>query len=328
MTTVFFYPNSESEPSKIELLEGESILDGALRSGLDLPFGCRNGVCHSCIVKATEGSPTAESQSGLSEPQKIRDYFLACSCIPKTPITFSKIDLTNEITQSKVLEILQLNDTVFRLRLEKNIDFRPGQFATLWRDEHVARSYSIASQSSLDAFLEFHIKRVPGGAFSEWALENLNPGDQVGVQGPLGECFYNSTNKDQTLFLSGIGTGLAPLYGILRDAIENQHSGPIKLLVGAKSASNFYYQNELKQIALNHKNVHIDFISQSPTEATDCVSGDIYAYSKSFVEEFKGIKVFLCGAESFVKKMKKQCFLAGANMQDIHSDPFIAFNSN
>lgn len=328
MTIVYFHPDNESDPLPITLREGESILDGVLREGHDLPFGCKSGICQSCIVKAVEGIPTPNAQKNLRESQKLQNYFLACSCVPDESLTFSRADLSGDIVKSKVIEKSLLNDSIFRLRIEKNIDYRPGQFVTLWRDDRVARSYSLASHPDTDTYLEFHIKRVPNGAFSDWAWHHLEAGQEIGIQGPLGDCVYNCDSKDQRLFLSGIGTGIAPLYGILHDALQKGHKGTIKLLLGARSANNFYYQKELEQLSKENTNIDVTYISQDQVIDKKHIHGDIYEYSRSYIDDYKGLKVFLCGAESFVRKMKKQCFLAGTNMSDIHSDAFLPFRGS
>lgn len=310
------------ENNTVEVNSDETVLDALLRNGHDVPYGCKGGTCQSCMMKIDQGTPTADSQKGLTEQKKQLNYFLPCSCKPESDLTISQGE-SDEKLSAAITEISPLNDNVIKLKLKTDLKYFPGQFVNLWRDDKVVRSYSLASVPALEQELEFHIRHVENGMFSDWLKTTATDQDSIHVQGPLGSCFYtlNDDNKDQPLLLAGIGTGLAPLYGIVRDALQQGHTGQIILFVGAKQASNLYLKSELKQLSLDYPNVAIEFVAQS-SDMDDVKEGDIYQEVKA-LGNLKGYKVFLCGAESFVKKMKKQCFLAGANMPDILSDSFV-----
>lgn len=310
------------ENQSIETQENESVLDALLRDGHDVPYGCKNGVCQSCLMQASDGKLPEASQKGLTDQQKKLGYFLACSCMPDNDISVCK-DETEEKLEGEIKEISSLNDSVIKLRLKSDLKYYPGQFVNLWRDDTIVRSYSLASVPSLDDELEFHVRHVENGQFSDWLKQSAKQEDSIKIQGPLGTCFYSYSDdtKDQPILLAGIGTGLAPLYGILRDALNQGHTGQILLLVGAKDSKNLYLQNELKELSLKFSNLAVEFISKNAPE-DGVKQGDIYQEAKN-IGSLKGYKVFLCGADSFVKKMKKQCFLAGANMPDILADSFL-----
>jgi NAD(P)H-flavin reductase len=126
--------------------------------------------------------------------------------------------------------------------------------------------------------------------------------------------------------LAAIGTGLAPIYGIARQALSGGHQTPIHLLVGARNRAGFYLVEELQALAQQYDNLTVHFICQDA--APDfALQDDIYSYYKQQFADLKNWHVYLCGAESFVKKMRKQSFLAGAAMSDISADSFLAFNN-
>ena len=327
------------ENETIALAEGESLLDGLTRTGHSIPSGCRVGVCQACMVVMREGEPSNVCQKGLSAPQKALSYVLSCQCKPNRPVTISRLSAASQQTQGRILAKDWLNESVLRLRIKADLDYRAGQYVTLWHGEELARSYSLASVPGEDDFLEFHIKHVPGGAFSPALCNELRAGDTIGLQGPLGQCFYTA-KPDQPLLLVGIGVGLAPLIGILKDALYKGHSGPIALIVGAAKASNFYLQQALGDLAKNYEQLTVQFIAQSVDRAIDqpaeesidqlnsstALEGDLYSFCRNNYPDLKGYRVFLCGAESFVTKMRKQCFLSGAGMSDISADAFISFH--
>ena len=330
MTSIIF------ENSDISLDENESVLDGLLRAGHDIPNGCRAGVCQSCIMKSDSTDEIAHAQVGLTQAQKILKHFLSCQCHPKAPVNVQSTSLSSQQTESVVVEKTMLNASVIRLRLKADIDYHPGQYLTLRKDKSVSRCYSIASHPSHQKHLEFHIKHLEEGVFSNWVKKELEIGDKIKIHGPLGRCIYTA-DKEQALLLAAIGTGLAPILGILRDALENKHNGNIHVIIGSNSPRNFYLIEELEEIAERNQHVFLTFIYQnapldnetnSQQDYSFAIQGDIYQHSKDAFPDLKGFRVFLCGAESFTTKMRKQCFLAGAAMGDISADAFVPFNTH
>lgn len=319
------------ENQTIALAKGESLLDGLTRTGNSIPSGCRLGACQACMMVMTEGEPSSASQQGLSAPQRALQYVLSCQCKPDGPVSVGRLSLASQQVQGIVLTKDWLKPNVLRLRVKAELNYRAGQYVTLWQGEELARSYSLASVPSIDDYLEFHIKHVPGGALSPRLCHGLQVGDAIGIQGPLGQCFYTA-RPEQALLLIGIGTGLAPLVGILRDALHQGHTGPIALIVGGVNSANFYLQQTLVAMAEAHEQLTVQFIAQTLEPAlaenlsSQTLEGDLYQFCHENYPDLKDYRVFLCGAESFVKKMRKQCFLDGAAMSDISADAFLSFS--
>ena len=324
----------EGEP--IGLSEGESILDALLREGHQIPNGCRSGVCQSCLLSAEEGESIAHAQMGLSEAQKQLNYFLSCQCALgaslENSIKIRRVDTAATQIDGVVTAKEWLNDHVLLVKIKADLNFRPGQFVTLWKDQTLSRSYSLASTPQADGVLQFHIRHYSNGQFSSWVANELNVGDTIGVQGPLGKCIYTPCG-DQPMLLACIGTGLAPIWGILLDALSNHHAAPIMVVIGAKDRSHLYMLEQLREVVEGHDNVSLHLVCQNDLvldELTSCndeniVYGDVYQFCADEFSSLKGYRVFLCGAESFVAKLRKQCFMAGANMKEIKADPFIPF---
>ena len=317
-------PVVEFQGQSLEFLDEETVLDGLLRHGHLIPHGCRAGVCQSCIMSAADGENVAMAQAGLTNNQKTLNQFLSCQCVPSSSLKVDCVDSSEEKVTGVVTEKNWLNEQVIRLRLKADLDYIPGQYVTLWKDDQLARSYSLASHPRTHPYLEFHIRHYPEGKFSSWVANELSVGDSLDIQGPLGECFYSAEEASQPLLLAAIGTGLAPVYGILQDALAQSHEGPITLVVGASHSASLYLLEELQVLAGAHDNLQIHLVAQDV--ATEAIQqGDIYQYCKSLLPDLGGYRVYLCGAESFVTKMRKQCFMAGAGMSGISADVFLHF---
>jgi len=307
---------------------GSSVLDTLLEHGHEIPNNCRAGACQSCIMQLTKGSVPERAQKGLKDSHKAKGFFLACSCQPEEDIEIRLPDENQLRTPARVSQINELSADVIELKLKTTepYEYHAGQYVTLWRDEGLGRSYSLASlPQNKQETLNFHIKLIPDGKFSGWVHTDLQPGDTLLVQGPAGDCFYTPGNPQQNLLLVGTGTGLAPLYGIIQDALQHEHQGEIHLFHGGFNINGLYLTDELTQLEKDHENFHYHpcvFKAES-TLPESITQGDITKIVLQSVPQPAGWKTFLCGNEELVNNLRKQIFLAGCSMNDIYSDPFI-----
>lgn len=304
-----------------ELKESESALDGLLRAGAAVPHSCKAGICGSCLLRAEnpEALP-ARSQAGLKDSWRANGYFLACVCYPERDLAAGPLGADARVA-ARIVSIACLSENVVRVQLipEAPFAYRPGQYITLFRGagsgEIVSRSYSLASLEA-EGTLDLHVRVLPNGRMSQWLAIEARPGDEVQIQGPSGECFYVGGQSAQPLILAGTGTGLAPLYGIAREALRQEHTGPIHLFHGALDEAGLYLQPELEGLAAAHGN----FTYTSTTRAND---GPIDQFILGRFPKPAGSRAFLCGDAAIVQSLKKKLYLAGVPLRDIHADAFL-----
>jgi CDP-4-dehydro-6-deoxyglucose reductase len=122
--------------------------------------------------------------------------------------------------------------------------------------------------------------------------------------------------SEQPLLLIGTGTGLAPLYGILHDALAQGHSGPIHLVHGAVRSSGLYLQDELARLAEANAN-----ISYTPTTLE--ADGPIDQFVLKRFPKPSGFRAFLCGDPAIVQTLRKKLFLSGMDFKEIYADAFL-----
>jgi len=305
--------------------EGETVLESLTRHGVLIPSSCQSGVCQTCITKAVKGTPPVESQQGLKDTLANQNYFLACICKPEEDMELSVADVANQKISATVVEKTLLNESVVRIRLqtEQPLDYIAGQFVNVMHPKtDVTRSYSLASLPRED-FLELHIKRVPDGHVSGYFHDDAKLGDQLSLMGPAGDCFYTDRDLDQPLLLVGVGTGLAPLYGILRDALVRGHRGEIHLFHASLATQGLYYMDELYALADENEQVHYIPCVLHGDAPRGGEQGDLQQVLKKFKPDLKGWRVYVCGDPAIVNGLKQTCFMSGANMTDIYSDPFV-----
>ena len=324
-------PTIAFEGQEYETEPNESVLDCLSRHGVSVKYSCRSGICQTCIMMAHEGEPCEKSQVGLKDVLKAQNYFLACSCIPKNDLGIGRPNANLVEIDTTVESVDLLNPEVVRLRLVRpeNYQYYPGQYLTLYNSMGVGRSYSIASIPEEESFLELHIRRIPHGQVSEWVHTELTVGDTVRISGSNGDCFYIPDAQEQSLMLIGTGTGLAPLYGIAREALRQGHRGPIHLYHGSRTLDGhvtpygLYLEKELNTLAQSddqffyHPCISRGHVPENMRQgrANDVALGDHKCLS--------GWRIYLCGREDMVKATKQKAFLAGASLQDIYADPFV-----
>lgn len=314
----------EGQPYKLK--KGETLLDGLLEHGVQVPHGCRTGSCQSCLLKCLVGDIPKASQRGLRESQKINRLFLACQCLPETAIEVSLPESEGATLLARIEGLRNLNFETMELVLkpERPLDYRAGQFLRLYNPEGTSRSYSLASVPAIDLALALHIRLHPEGLLSPWVHYRLRIGDMVSISEPLGECFYVPGKSDQPLLLIGTGSGLAPLYGILRDALEKGHTGPIHLYHGARTPEGLYLTRDLEHLAAHYPNFGFAPCVSEIGKAlpTGILKGRVSEIALAAHSDLKGWRVFLCGNPDMVRSTQIQAFLAGASLEEIHADPF------
>jgi len=299
---------------------GEAVLDTLLRHSVPVSNSCRAGACQSCLLRASNGTIPPQAQRGLKPTLIEQGYFLSCSLVPQTDLTIEPASGIE--VRAAIASLERLTPTVLRarLRLPEPLAYRAGQYVTLRRDDGLSRSYSLASLPSEDT-LELHVRLAPHGQMSGWLFNEARAGDSLTLRGPAGDCFYTGNNFDQPLLLAGTGTGLAPLAGILRDALRHGHAAPIHLYHGSRTKEGLYLQEEMESLALTHSNLRYRTVVPDDDDistATSLIEAIVADHAS-----LKGWRGFICGNPPAVSALKKKLFLSGVSSKEIFSDAFL-----
>ena len=295
---------------------GETVLDCLLRHEVSISHSCKAGACQSCLIKCTAGEVPATAQHGLKDTLRAQGYFLACSHKPESDLSVKPAGNAERI-QAHISDLELLTDTVLRVRLRTTqpMEYFAGQFVSVFREDGLSRSYSLASLPA-DNHLELHVRLVPNGAMSGWLRSQASIDTPVWLQGPSGNCFYASGNKDQPMILAGTGTGLAPLYGIARDALLQGHTGEIWLFHGVVSREGLYLVDELTRLENEFPNFHYErSVLQESGPLDQCIL--------SKFKNLGGWKGYVCGDPAIVNLLRKKLFLAGMASKSIYADAFV-----
>jgi len=305
--------------------DSETVLQAINRDEKIIPHSCKNGLCQTCLLRVTEGDVPASSQIGLKDSLIRKGYFLACTCKPETDLNISWPKDHDLFGHATVLTKELITPDVCRLTLETSIPlyYHAGQFINMKRSNRVIRSYSIASVPSLDNYLEVHIKRKENGKLSNWVFERVEPWKNIDIQGPGGECYYRPEFKQMNLLLIGTGTGIAPLTGIVRDALNSGHQGEIHLYHGSHSTQGIYLHQQLTLMQQQYKNFFYHGCVSSPD-----IPDQGYRHGRAddiaFTDhtDLKNRIIFLAGMPLMVSGAIETAKQAGAEVQHILAEPF------
>src|SRR5207253_3717809 len=106
------------------------------------------------------------------------------------------------------------------------------------------RSYSIASAPE-DGHLVLTVERLDDGEVSPYLAEELRPGDELELRGPIGGYFVWEEALGGPLLLVAGGSGVVPLRSMLRHHRAVESAVPLRLLYSARTLGDVIYRDEL-----------------------------------------------------------------------------------
>lgn len=298
-----------------QVAAGSNLLDTLNDAGLAVPYSCRAGSCHACLVRCLEGVPADARPEALSEDKRQQGWRLACQCRVDADLQVAVFDPARDGAPAHVVALDWLGAQVLRLRLqpEKPLRYQAGQHLVLWSAQGVARPYSLASVPGEQAWLEFHLDCRHGGAFCS-AARALQVGDLVRL-GELrgGALQYDPDWQARPLWLLAAGTGLAPLWGIAREALRQEHQGAIRLVHLAHEAAGHYLAGPLAELTRQYPQVQVDLVT--PSEVPQALAA-LRLPSRQTI-------ALACGSAASVEQFARRMFLAGLPRNQLFADVFV-----
>lgn len=323
---------------RFEAAPGDNLLKALTDRQIPISYSCLSGRCGTCRCKVVAGevSETGGYDYHMGDVPEGERHVLACQatvqgdCTIELPEVDEIVVHPARILKATVLAIEPLTHDIKRLVLKpaKPLSFSPGQYATLqFTPDHI-RPYSMAGLDADDT-LEFHIRRVPGGAVTGFVDEQLKVGDAVRVSGPLGTSYLRTRHDGPMLCVAG-GTGLAPVLSIVRGAVSRGMVNPIEIYLGARSAADVYGLEWLRTLAAQHPGIRLHVVTTQGAgsdgaldyregHVTDAVAADFAG-----AEALAGWRAYLCGAPPMVDAATRVLRERGVEAGHIYADAFYA----
>jgi len=232
----------------------DTLLEGALRSGVPLNYGCSGGNCGLCKAKIVAGQvrKTRHHDYVLSESEKAQGYVLLCSNTAVTdveveaPVAGGVQDIPYQEIAAKVKSLTLINDDMALLHLQtprsSRLRFLAGQSVTLKVGNAFAASLPIASCPCDDRNILFHVRRMPGQLFSDYVFDRLKANAGVEIAGPEGE-FVLQEKITRPLHFFAFDTGFAPVKSLVEHAMSLEPEDDINLYWIGSSEGSIYLHN-------------------------------------------------------------------------------------
>lgn len=321
----------------IEVEEGQTILDAALRQGVWLPFACGHGTCATCKVQVLEGDADVGEASpfALMDVERDEGKILVCCAVPETDMTIeADIDVdpdfaglpVNDFTCT-VEAIRDLSPTIkgVVLRLSKPMAFQAGQYVNLAvPDIEGTRAFSIANPPSQPDIIELHIRKVPNGAATTYIHEQLAVGDKLEVSGPYGQFFVRKSDDKDAIFIAG-GSGLSSPQSMILDLLETGDQRNLVLFQGARNVAELYNREIFEKLAKEHKNFTYVPALNEPTvdDNWDGFVGFVHQAAQAYFDnKFSGHKAYLCGPPPMIDAAITSLMQGRLFERDIHMERF------
>ena len=247
---------------EMEVEEGEWVLDAAFRQGIAVPHGCREGQCSSCKCLLVEGDVEVEKYSTFALPDYEREtgHILLCRSYAFSDLTIELLNFDEDLMRRAIavkaydgtlsaVTTLTHDTRLLEVQLDRPMKFWAGQFVEICvPSAGVTRSYSMASTQSTPTKLQFIIRKYADGAFSSLIDTTLLPGTAVTLKGPFGTCFRREERAGPMILVGG-GSGMSPLWAILKDHIESGEQRPIRFFYGARTRKDLFFLDEFAAVA-------------------------------------------------------------------------------
>jgi CDP-4-dehydro-6-deoxyglucose reductase len=330
-----FHINLHQDDRAFTARDDETVLEAALRSGVVLPYGCRNGACGACKGKLIRGEFHYRdvTLTGITPEERADGFVLFCQALPASDLVIETRRINNKGFPAirrlpcRVGALEKCNDSILRLYLKlpatEQLHFLPGQHIDVILPDGGRRSYSLANAPHVHDHLELHVRHYPGGHFSEYAFTSLKEKTLLRIEGPLGT-FTLREDSDRPMIMVAGGTGFAPIKSIIEHILHRQRVREVYLYWGARTARDLYLHDLACRWAAEH--AHIRYIpvlsEQGRDENWSGRSGLVHAAVLKDFPDLSGYEVYTCGPPPLVHAVKDTFTRQGLSPEYIYSDSF------
>jgi len=326
------------EPSGkvITVKEGQTILDAAIRNGVQVAYGCRHGSCSACKCQVLEGDyeiMDRVSDYSLMSFEREEGFTLMCSTLVESDLVVEVEEEESDLPffavhdfEAEVVENKAVTHDIHRIKLKlqepEAIPYGSGQFFEFdIPGLEDTRAYSVANKYKDSSLIEFHIKRVPKGKGSNYMC-NLTPGDAVTGSGPYGS--MQLRNRDRNIIFVAGGSGMAPIKSLVEELFSESFEKEAWFFYGARTKKDLYLTGEWLELAEKHPNFHFVPALSQPDAADewDGEVGFIADVISKTLEDMSNSDAYLCGPPIMIETACDALTKGGVRGTDISYDEF------
>lgn len=307
---------------------GESVLEAGLRQGIALKHECTFGGCGTCRVKLIDGQVRYDEMPMALTPEEAdAGYALLCQARACGDLVVSTGPADDAVPAKRcgavVRDASPLTNDIVHLQLEIEADdfgYVPGQYMNVLLPDGAHRSFSMASTPRAN-LVDFHVRRIPGGRFTDGTLGTLSRGDRLDVEIPLGEFRYHAEDYREMLMVA-TGTGLAPIKAILESLLDDGDCPPVALYWGMRTEHDLYLADEIRGWGERLYEFRFVPVLSRAGASWDGRRGHVQDAVLQDFADLSAHSVYMCGSPLMIADAKRRFLALGASMDHLYSDGF------
>jgi methane monooxygenase component C len=321
----------------------ENIISAGVKSDVILLSSCHEGGCATCKAECLEGDYELGrcSVQALPPDEEEAGIVLLCQAFPrsdlvvKVPYTFERISFQkiNTDWQGEIVAVEKIASNVAKLQIVPKepsngqtamIPFVPGQYLDIEiPGTETSRCYSMATIDD-DPRLDFLIRILPDGRFSQFLSNEAQPGIVMKLRGPFGGFNIRENGLRARYFVAG-GTGLAPVLSMIRYMKREQHPQEAKLFFGVTHQHELFYLDELKKLEAEMQNLKVYVTVMKPDAGWQGCTGTAVDELTLQLREAKAKPdIYLCGPPMMIDAAFAAAAINGVPREQIYVEKFLA----
>ncbi|MEY2994938.1 MAG: hypothetical protein RL357_1873 [Pseudomonadota bacterium] len=332
--------NITVEPSQRQFQadSDESLLLAAIRQGIGLPYGCKDGACGSCKCRLLSGEVhmAPHQDKALSASEAEQGMILTCRAHPRSDLVLESKQVTSEDAfpirkmPARVAKLDKLADDVMRMVLQlpaaEAFTYHAGQYVEFILRDGDRRSYSMGNAAHTQAEtggIELHLRHMPGGKFTDQVFNDLKEKAILRLEGPYGS-FYLREDSDRPMVFLASGTGFAPIKAILEHMDLRGITRPTRIYWGGRRPQDLYMHDWL----MSHcgTRAHLEYIPVvSEATAEDAWSGRTGYVHQAVLDDHADLSpydVYACGAPIVIESARRDFATHGLDADRFFADSF------
>lgn len=313
----------------------QPVLEGALNAGLNLPHSCKGGNCGSCRARLLQGEiryPHGRPL-GLSDAEMAEGMVLLCQARALSDLTLEtySVGLADEVQikrlPCRIERTAILSHDVMavflKLPVAESFVFTAGQYIDVMLAGGRRRSFSIASPPHESRVLELHVRKVAGGEFTEQLFAQHSKSTLLTIEGPLGQFKYRPADEPaRPMLLIGGGTGLAPLYSILRHVVEQGLQRDMTLYWGVRSELDLYAHENLLDLARRAVTLRYAPVLSEAAPTWSGLTGWVHEAAIRGTPHLADYDVYASGPPAMIEAVRREFGQLGVSTRRLFFDSF------
>ena len=299
---------------------GEAILAAAIRSGVGLPYGCKDGACGSCKCKKISGAVHhgAHQSKALTADEEAAGLVLTCCAEPLTDVVLESRQVTDESAYPikkmpvRVSTLTQRSHDVMQVRLQlpaaDTFRYHAGQYIEFILRDGARRAYSMANAPHTQAEapgVELHIRHMAGGKFTDHVFGAMKEKEILRVEGPFGSFFLREDSHKPIVLLAS-GTGFAPIKALIEHMQFKGITRPTVLYWGGRRPGDLYMDDWVQARAAEMPHLaYVPVVSDAqPEDGWTGRTGFVHQAVLDDFADLSGHQVYACGAPIVVESAR------------------------